>query len=111
MLLLNPQTGEDYLKEALASSIFSRYPWAPKASKSSMGKRVKTAKKNIKKALKTDNVFVKIRETSMASEVLGCGTPDTETEEVCSLLSQSMAANRVRLGGSSLPGVTCMDWP
>ena len=92
MLLLNPQTGKDYLREALASSIFSRYPWAPKASKSSMGKRVKTAKKNIKKALKTDNVFVKIRETSMASEVLGCGTPDTETEEVCSPLSQAVLA-------------------
>ena len=99
MLLLNPQTGEDYLKEALASSIFSRYPWVPKALnlKSSKGESVKKAKKNIKKALKTDNVFVKIRETSMASEVLGCGTPDTETEEVCSLLSQSMAANVVSL--------------
>jgi len=97
VLLLNPQTDKDYLREALASSIFSRYPWAPKASKSSMGKRVKTAKKNIKKALKTDNVFVKIRETSMASEVLGCEEPTVKYETVCTLLSQSMAANLAAL--------------
>ena len=92
VLLLNPQTGEDYLKEALASSIFSRYPWVPKALKSSKGESVKKAKKNIKKALKTDNVFVKIRETSMASEVLGCGNPIVKYEPVCDILSDAIIA-------------------
>ena len=69
----------------------------PKALKSSKGESVKKAKKNIKKALKTDNVFIEIRETLKASEVLECDTPDTETEEVCSLLSQSMATNALSL--------------
>ena len=54
------------------------YPWKPKASKSIYP--VKKAKKNItgklKKALKTDKVFVQIGEAYLrASEVLGCDNP------------------------------------
>ena len=57
-----------------------------------MGESVKKAKKSIRKALNTSNVFIQIRETSKAGEVLECDTSDTETEEVCILLFQSMAA-------------------
>ena len=96
ILFLYAQTGKDYLREALASSIFSRYPWKPKASKGILDE-VKNARKNIKKALKTDNVFIEIRETSKASEVLGCDEPTVKYETVCTLLSQSMAANLAAL--------------
>ena len=98
ILFLYAQTGKDYLREALASTIFSRYsPWKPKASKSSKGESVKKAKKSIRTALNTSNVFIEIGETLKASEVLQCDTSDTKTEEVCGLLSQSMAANLAAL--------------
>jgi len=76
------------LREALASSIIS-YPWT-KSSKSS--NLVKKVKKNIKKALKATNVFVQIRETSMACVVLGCGNPIVKYEPVCDTLSDAIIA-------------------
>ena len=76
------------MREALASSIIS-YPWT-KSSKSS--NPVKKVKKNIKKALKATDVFVQIRETSMACVMLGCGNPIVKYEPVCETLSDAIIA-------------------
>ena len=92
-LQLSPQTGEDYLKEALASSIFNPNP----ESKSKLSVSEKKAKDYIQRGVNAENVFVQTEETLKASEVLGCDDPIVEYADVCDTLSNAMIAFTISL--------------